>query len=333
MLLIGKSGTGKTGALASLVAAGYKLRIIDTDNGSKTLSSLLLDKRYPYRVYCEKKGIDITSTDTVSIKPISQEMQLRSVTRTMNHKSTTETVLGPKNGNAWLNIIKQLEAWKDGEANYGHIETWDDKTVLVFDTFGTLAKIAYYHIQALNGRLGARDEGFDYQRDIGGAQSLLMRLLEWLSSASVSCNAIVSSHITWVDDTRGYAQSPEQLARAQQADRNAPTPQPDGYPAAIGRALSPVMGKYFNDCFTTWQTGSGTTTKRGISTVPTQGVICKNSSYLAGSYDITTALAEIFAAMRQENLPADFLPALSKPTSIPSRSGVTAITPAPASAA
>ena len=33
MLLIGASGSGKTGALASLAAAGYKLRILDYDNG------------------------------------------------------------------------------------------------------------------------------------------------------------------------------------------------------------------------------------------------------------------------------------------------------------
>ena len=33
MLLIGESGSGKSGALASLAAADYKLRILDFDNG------------------------------------------------------------------------------------------------------------------------------------------------------------------------------------------------------------------------------------------------------------------------------------------------------------
>ena len=31
-ILLGDSGTGKTGALASLVKAGYKLRVLDLDN-------------------------------------------------------------------------------------------------------------------------------------------------------------------------------------------------------------------------------------------------------------------------------------------------------------
>ena len=37
MLYVGTSGTGKTGSLASLVAAGYKLRVLDLDNGVGTL--------------------------------------------------------------------------------------------------------------------------------------------------------------------------------------------------------------------------------------------------------------------------------------------------------
>ena len=41
MLIIGDSGTGKTGSLTSLVAAGYKLRILDMDNGLETLKQFV----------------------------------------------------------------------------------------------------------------------------------------------------------------------------------------------------------------------------------------------------------------------------------------------------
>ncbi len=40
-LLIGDSGSGKTGALAPLVAAGYKLHILDLDNGLDVLYNIL----------------------------------------------------------------------------------------------------------------------------------------------------------------------------------------------------------------------------------------------------------------------------------------------------
>lgn len=41
MILVGDSGTGKTGALASLVKDGYKLFILDYDNGLDILTKLL----------------------------------------------------------------------------------------------------------------------------------------------------------------------------------------------------------------------------------------------------------------------------------------------------
>jgi len=37
LLFLGNSGAGKTGALTSLVQAGYKLKIIDLDNGLDAL--------------------------------------------------------------------------------------------------------------------------------------------------------------------------------------------------------------------------------------------------------------------------------------------------------
>ena len=48
MLLVGDSGSGKTGALASLAKAGFNLRIIDVDAGLDVLSNLLRDPSSPY---------------------------------------------------------------------------------------------------------------------------------------------------------------------------------------------------------------------------------------------------------------------------------------------
>ena len=42
LLIEGDSGSGKTGALASLVGAGYKLRILDMDNGLDSLKSFVM---------------------------------------------------------------------------------------------------------------------------------------------------------------------------------------------------------------------------------------------------------------------------------------------------
>ncbi len=42
LLITGDSGSGKTGALTPLVTAGYKLRILDMDNGLETLKQFVL---------------------------------------------------------------------------------------------------------------------------------------------------------------------------------------------------------------------------------------------------------------------------------------------------
>ena len=48
IILCAHTGSGKSGANASLAAAGYKLRYLDLDNGSDILRNLLFDPESPY---------------------------------------------------------------------------------------------------------------------------------------------------------------------------------------------------------------------------------------------------------------------------------------------
>jgi hypothetical protein len=328
ILLIGKSGAGKTGSQAALVAAGYNLRIIDTDKGVKTLYSLLTDDRYPYAKLIKQKNIDIGKA--VNYIPIDTAMKLRRIAKKLPNGSTTsEMLLAPADANAWPSILDKLDHWKDGDIDLGPIRSWTGQDVLVLDSFSTIATCAYYHNQSMNGRLGARDEGYDYQRDIGGAQSQLKRLLELLYDSTISCNVIVISHITWVDDSQGVA------SRPRTGDGTGATiiSNADGYPSAIGRALSPQMGKYFNDTFIARSTGTGNNVRRTISTVPQDGVLAKNSVFLDREYPTSYALAEIFAAIRGAPRPLDLLEACkansaSAPNALP-RTAATSSAPAP----
>lgn len=305
ILLIGKSGAGKTGSMASLVASGYNLRIIDTDNGVKSLRSLLTDSHYKYAEIIKSRKIDLN--DAVRYVPIQTSMKLRTVTNKVGDKVTTNTILAPDDARAWTRAVDLLDKWKEGGVDLGSIRNWGPQDVLVLDSFSTLAKCAYYFSQSLNARLGARDQGRDYQRDVGEAQSQLTRLLELLYDSDISCNVIIISHITWVDESQGVA------SRPQEANQNdGIISSPDGYPSAIGRALSPHMGKYFNDVFVSRSSGSGLSVSRTISTVPSDGVVAKNSVYLDREYPVSTALAEIFAALRSQPVPQDLLDAFKR---------------------
>jgi hypothetical protein len=303
-MLIGKSGAGKTGALASLVTSGYNLRIIDTDKGVRTLRSLLMDPRYPYAKIIAARNIDLQQA--VRYVPIDTSMKLRTVSQKLpDGKSTSNTVLAPADAKAWPKVVGLLDGWKDDDLNLGPVNTWGLMDVLVLDSFSTLAKCAYYFSQSLNGRLGARDQGFDYQRDVGEAQSQLTRLLELLYDSNIGCNVIVISHITWVDESQGVASRPKEAL----ASGGMSFSSPDGYPSAIGRALSPQMGKYFNDSYVVSSDGSGSSVRRTISTVPRDGVMAKNSVFLEREYPVATGLAQIFAEIRGTAPPTDLIEA------------------------
>jgi len=308
VLLIGKTGSGKTGSLASLVAAGWNLRIIDTDKGVRPLRSLLTDPRYPYARLIAQQGIDLNHA--VRYVPIDTAMKLRTITIKLpgeGNRTKTETLLAPTDAKAWPSVINLLAEWKEGDVNFGSIYDWTPKDVLVLDSFSTLAKCAYYFSQSMNGRLGARDSGYDYQRDIGEAQSQLTRLLEMLTAGMMPCNVVVISHITWVEENAGVAKRPNVENQTPEVS----TMVADGYPSAIGRALSPQMGKYFNDSFTVKADGTGESVRRVITTVPSGGVIAKNSVFLNREYNVASGLAEIFSAITSTPLPPGFLEALT----------------------
>lgn len=309
---IGNSGDGKTGAIMSLICAGYKIRMIDTDNGARTLGGLLHDN-YPYAAYMRSKGIDWNKN--VSIKQISTAMGMRRVSKKLpNGNFSNETLLAPKDAKAWNRIVGALEKWEDEETgeNHGHFGDWGDDTVLVMDSFTTISRQAYYLNQEVNGRLGAMEDGYTHQKDVGGAQTQLRRLLEMCYGDDVKCNIIYTCHINRIDDSRGYNQTPEQI---KQKDPDAMI-EVKGYPQSVGLALSKRVGIYFNDSFVYRQDGSGRNVSRKICTVPTTidgtNVSAKNSTFLKPEYDISSGLAEIFAALKQQPEPSELIEAIGK---------------------
>jgi hypothetical protein len=315
ILVVGESGVGKSGAQAALVAAGYQLRIIDTDKGVKILRTLLTDERYPYAKIIKSKNIDLNAA--VRFVPIDTAMGLRNIENQIGDKVTKEKLLAPKHAKAWAQVIELLDNWREGDVNYGPVNTWDDNCVLTIDTLATLAKAAYYYSQALNNRLGARDVGYSYQADVGGAQSQIIRLLEYLYDSDITCNVIVMSHITWVDTSQGVPSRPK-VSTAD--DEGIEPPQADGYATSIGRAIAPFIGKYFNDVYSIDMEGTGVNVRRKIQTLPKHGIKSKASVYLDREYDVSSGLAEIFAAQRGEAPPTDLIEALKpKPIQRPPR--------------
>lgn len=310
ILLIGDQGQGKTGAKAALVAAGYKLLMIDTDKGFKILRSLLTDPRYPYAAYMKKAGIN--PADNISYIPIDVPIDFT----TTNVKGVSWNVLAPTSSSAWTQVVGLLREWKDNQKSWGGINDWDNDVVLDFDTMSTLAELAKYWVQDLNGHLGSLID--EHGRDTGGAQEMIMRLMTKVTSSAARCNVIMTGHIKRVDMSNDVPQSPEQRLREKKSV------DPKGFPAVIGQAISPYIGKKFNDVFIVKRDGDRAGAERKIWTIPTDNTDAKNSAWLEPSYPLSTGLAEIFAALRYQDPPHDLIKAVrgeQKPSETPRPQG------------
>ncbi len=169
LLYIGDSGTGKTGSLVSLVAEGYKLRVLDTDDGLDVLAQYVM-KECPDNM----KNVDYESIRD-SYKGTSQGMVIKGM---------------PK---AFTKGTQLMTEWSDGSSPC----EWGSDTIFVLDSLSTYARSAFEWAKALNP--GAREPRTWYF----AAQQGLESVLSSLTSEEFKCNVIVISHVNFTERLDG----------------------------------------------------------------------------------------------------------------------------------
>ena len=177
-MYIGSSGTGKTGSLASLVADGYKLRVLDMDNGLDALLGFV-NKDTPDPI----DNIDFI---------------------TLRDKMKADAVKGaavdgrPK---AYVNAIKAMTKWDDESIP----AEWGEDTIFVLDSLTLFSRAAFRWAQGMN------PNSKDPRQWYGASQQSVLDVLDMLTSEQFRANVIVISHVDFVEDqngvTRGYASS------------------------------------------------------------------------------------------------------------------------------
>lgn len=266
LLLIGDSGSGKTGALASLASAGFNLRVLDLDNGLDVLHNLLSDPGSPYA----KDSLD----------------RVKYVTLTEPMKMVGKT-LQPVRVDVWPRTMNLLYHWMEPATpttpalDLGLLTSWTPQDVLVIDSLSTFSTAAMNFVLSMNGRVGKAP----FQSDFGQAQNLVESALQMLFDSAIKCNVIVTAHIAFIGEDNGPLR---------------------GYPASLGKALPPKVGRYFNTMLGVKSTGQGSAVRRKIHT-NTQGVIdLKNTAPLRvpPDFPIETGLAEYFKLVRTAAPPA-----------------------------
>lgn len=171
LLLIGDSGTGKTGALASLVAKDYRLGILDFDN--KVAGGILptLIKRD-----CPTKLANVT------FEPLRDKLK--------------SSALGPiPDGmpSAFTRGLALLDKWGDGSIP----KDWGPKAVLVVDSLTFLSDAAFNWAKAMNpSAKDPRQWFYSAQQVVEGAISLL-------TADSFKTHVVVIAHVSWQDRPDG----------------------------------------------------------------------------------------------------------------------------------
>lgn len=162
ILFVGNSGAGKTGALTSLVQAGYKLKIIDLDSG--------LDALIHHVQAADPKLLD-------QIEYVSFRDQMKM------------TAQGPKvvgTPKAYIKVCDALEKWPDDGTDPA---TWGSDTILVLDSLTNAGRASFQWARAMNA--GSKDPRQWYKT----AQDLIEDLIANLTSENFATNVVVISHV------------------------------------------------------------------------------------------------------------------------------------------
>lgn len=177
LLLEGDSGSGKTGSLASLVCAGYKLRILDFDNGLDSLA-LAIKRTCP-----DKLG-------NVEFRTLRDKRRATDAGPVMDGVPQ-----------AFTNALKMLDRWKYDNVDLGVPAEWGPDYWLVLDSLTFMADAAFDWRETLT--RAATGGKYDKRMIYYDAQNAIENVLALLTGEAFRTNVIVTTHIRYTDNPDG----------------------------------------------------------------------------------------------------------------------------------
>lgn len=165
ILVVGDSGAGKTSLFASAANAGYKVRILDTENKLGVL-----------RAHLTPEGAERTSSIT-----FKDDLGKRAT--------------GMKE---FRNII--YNGWKDGGEDLGPISGWGPDTILGVDSATALAELMKHEALDLNGR---KSHEQPTQQEWYDAVRQMTNFLDGITSDYLKCNVVITALPIPIEDELG----------------------------------------------------------------------------------------------------------------------------------
>src|SRR5215211_7170167 len=155
LLLMGDSKSGKTGSLAPLALKGYKLRILDFDNGLDALAQAIKQK-------------DPKALANVEFRTLRDER--------------TSSPMGPivSKAHAFVEGVKMLDNWKYDGADLGKPSTWGKDVIAVIDSLTFMSDAAWAFREPLVPK--SREGKYDVRAVYKDAQDAIESVLALLTS-------------------------------------------------------------------------------------------------------------------------------------------------------
>jgi hypothetical protein len=159
-LILGVSGSGKTGGLTSLVEAGYNLYILDFDSGLGYLTGWLKKNR----------------------PELLNHVHFERITTDLSIIGGTLRMVGTPL--FYTKAIKTIAQWEKEKV-------LNENSILVIDSVTMLSSLITKHVQALDGKF----EGPPNQKHYGAVAAMLKDFFSYLYSDKLPTNVLVHAHI------------------------------------------------------------------------------------------------------------------------------------------
>jgi hypothetical protein len=169
LLAIGDPKSGKTGSLTSLVAAGYKLRVLDMDNLLDTLKYYVMKE-------CREKAKNV---DFLTFRD--------------QYKASADGPVIDGMPEAFEKALKALDNWP----GLGKPKDWGEDTILVIDSLTRFSDSAFIHFEAMTQRQSRGK--YDNRAVFFTAQRAVEKCLATITGAGFSTNIIVIAHVLYID--------------------------------------------------------------------------------------------------------------------------------------
>ena len=157
MLIMADPGMGKTCALASLVNAGWNVRVLDFDNKVSAMIPYLTEES----LHSDRVKY-ITLTDKLKV-------------------SSDGVVRCEGIPNAIVKCMTALDNWKTKSEDLGKVTSWTKSDILVMDTLTFMGDAAMRKVKVANARDGKRT----HPQDWGDAQQIQRNLLQVFFSSAI----------------------------------------------------------------------------------------------------------------------------------------------------